>query len=80
MDFMNIYLLFSFSARKLVVWLNLIFQCNELINTYYMNWSYVAQTGFRDALHSLDSLTKYEFDLPIDLAVRQFQNIKDVFM
>ncbi|XP_037926006.1 RUN domain-containing protein 1 [Hermetia illucens] len=70
----------ALNARKLVVWLNLIFQCNELINTYYMNWSYVAQTGFRDALHSLDSLTKYEFDLPIDLAVRQFQNIKDVFM
>ncbi|KRT81915.1 hypothetical protein AMK59_4995 [Oryctes borbonicus] len=35
--------------------------------------------GFQDSLQSLDTLTKYKFDLPVDLAIRQFQNIKDVF-
>ena len=35
--------------------------------------------GFDDALVSLDSLTKIEFDLPTDLAIRPFQNIRDAF-
>lgn len=37
------------------------------------------QIGFQDAFHTLDRLTSYKFDLPVDLAVRQFQNIKDAF-
>lgn len=68
------------SARKLTQWLNLIYQCPELIEQYYTDWSYVAHTGFRDALRTIDRLSHYQFDLPVDLAVRQFQNIKDVFM
>lgn len=47
---------------------------------YYTEWSYVASTGFRDALRSMERLNRFDFDLPIDLAIRQFQNIKDVFM
>jgi len=35
--------------------------------------------GFEDCFHSLDRLTQFKFDLPVDLAVRQFQNIKDAF-
>lgn len=37
------------------------------------------QTGFQDTLQCLDVLTPLKFDLPVDLAVRQFQSIKDVF-
>lgn len=37
------------------------------------------KTGFQDSLQSLDTLSKFKFDLPVDLAIRQFQNIKDVF-
>lgn len=70
----------SHSSHKLVQWLNLIFQSHELISHYYTSWSYVAQTGFRDALKSIDQLSKYEFfDLPVDLAIRNLANIKDVF-
>lgn len=69
----------ALNANKLVPWLNLIFSCNQLIKTHYQPWSYVARTGFQDSLRSLDTLTGYKFDLPVDLAVRQFQNIKDVF-
>jgi hypothetical protein len=36
-------------------------------------------SGFEDCFHSLDRLTQFKFDLPVDLAVRQFQNIKDAF-
>ncbi|XP_055301080.1 RUN domain-containing protein 1 isoform X2 [Sitodiplosis mosellana] len=70
----------ALNARKLTQWLNLIYQSQELIEQYYTEWSYVAHTGFRDALRTIDRLSHHDFDLPVDLAVRQFQNIKDVFM
>lgn len=41
--------------------------------------TYFFLLGFQDSLKSLDALTSYNFELPVDLAVRQFQNIKDVF-
>ncbi|KAJ8983332.1 hypothetical protein NQ317_010871 [Molorchus minor] len=67
------------NAHKLVPWLNLIFTCNQLVKMHYQPWSYVAKTGFQDSLKSLDSLSAFKFDLPVDLAIRHFQNIKDVF-
>ncbi|KAL0829427.1 hypothetical protein ABMA28_004199 [Loxostege sticticalis] len=70
----------ALNAHKLVVWLNIILKSRSLIDTYYSPTSYVVNTGFQDALQSLDQLTPYDFDLPVDLAVKQFQNIKDVFM
>lgn len=63
------------SAHLLVEWLNLILSCNELIDTYYTSNSYVACTGFRDSLRSIDALSKFDFDLPVDLAIRHFRNI-----
>ncbi|CAG9764904.1 unnamed protein product [Ceutorhynchus assimilis] len=69
----------ALNANKLAPWVNLLFTCNKLIKEYYLPWSYVAKTGFQDSLKSLDQLTKYKFDLPVDLAVRHFQNIKDAF-
>jgi hypothetical protein len=36
-------------------------------------------SGFEDSFHSLERLTQFKFELPVDLAVRQFQNIKDAF-
>ncbi|XP_033342955.1 RUN domain-containing protein 1 [Megalopta genalis] len=69
----------SLNAKKLVAWLKLILQCQYLLENHYASWSYVVKTGFQDAFHTLDRLTNYKFDLPVDLAVRQFQNIKDAF-
>ncbi|KOB64069.1 putative RUN domain-containing protein 1 [Operophtera brumata] len=70
----------ALNAQKLVLWLNIMLKCRSLIESHYSSTSYVVNTGFQDALQSLDRLTPYNFDLPIDLAVKQFQNIKDVFM
>ncbi|XP_075156419.1 RUN domain-containing protein 1 isoform X2 [Haematobia irritans] len=63
------------NCHQLVEWLNLIFSCNDLVDNYYVANSYVACTGFRDALRSIDALSKYDFDLPVDLAVRHFRNL-----
>lgn len=70
----------ALNAHKLVLWLNLMLKCRSLIDSHYSSTSYIVNTGFQDALQSLDRLTPYKFDLPVDLAVKQFQNIKDVFM
>lgn len=69
----------ALNANKLVTWLGLLFQSKQLLNMHYESWSYVAKTGFQDSLQSLDRLSHCKFDLPVDLAIRQFQNIKDVF-
>lgn len=70
----------ALNSHKLVAWLNIILKNRSLIDLYYSSTSYIVNTGFQDALQSLDRLTVYKFDLPVDLAVKQFQNIKDVFM
>ncbi|XP_037041750.1 RUN domain-containing protein 1 [Bradysia coprophila] len=68
------------NCQKLFQWLNLIFQSRELVHRYYTTWSYI-YAGFRDdGLKCVDRLSYYRFNLPIDIAVRQFKNIKDVFM
>ncbi|XP_066995426.1 RUN domain-containing protein 1 [Anabrus simplex] len=69
----------ALNAQKLVVWLRLIFRCQKLVQLYYQSWSYLSRTGFEDTLQCLDQLTVHKFELPVDLAVRQFQNIKDAF-
>ncbi|KAH8420481.1 hypothetical protein KR009_010806 [Drosophila setifemur] len=63
------------NSHQLVEWLNLILSCHELVDTYYSSSSYVARTGFRDSLRSIDGLSRFDFDLPVDLAIRHFRNI-----
>ncbi|XP_061181320.1 RUN domain-containing protein 1-like [Saccostrea echinata] len=69
----------ALNEKKLVVWFKLLFRTQTLIDSYYQDWSYVARTGFDDALKSLDKLNSIPFKLPVDLAVRPFSNIKDAF-
>lgn len=69
----------ALNEKKLVTWLRLILRTRSLIEHYFQPWSYVAKTGFEDSFRSLDRLTSINFDLPTDLAVRQFHNIRDAF-
>jgi hypothetical protein len=69
----------ALNAKKLVTWLRLIVRCQGLVEQFYQPWSYVAKTGFEDTFRSLDKLSTIDFDLPVDLVIRQFQNIKDAF-
>lgn len=69
----------ALNAGKLAFWIKLIFSDKQLIKTFYRPWSYVAKTHFQDSLENLDSLATYKLNLMVDIAVRHFQNIKDVF-
>jgi len=39
----------------------------------------LVKTGFEDIFCVLNKLKQYDFNLPVDLAVQQFSNIKDAF-
>ncbi|XP_044253842.1 RUN domain-containing protein 1-like [Tribolium madens] len=69
----------ALNAKRLVPWLNLIFHCGRVIETFYYPWSYVATTRYQDSLRSLEALTPHKFDLPVDLDVRKFQIEDNVF-
>ncbi|XP_066944735.1 RUN domain-containing protein 1-like isoform X2 [Macrobrachium rosenbergii] len=69
----------ALNQKKLITWLRHIFRTQVLTENYYQSWSYVSKTGFEDAFRSLEKLNKYNLDLPVDLAVQPFQNIKDAF-
>ncbi|BES95249.1 RUN domain-containing protein [Nesidiocoris tenuis] len=67
------------NSRHLVSWLKILLRCQPLIEEHYADWSYLVKTGFEDAFASLDKLTQYTFHLPVDLAIRQLNDIKDAF-
>ncbi|GIX92174.1 RUN domain-containing protein 1 [Caerostris extrusa] len=69
----------ALNEKHLVHWLKLIFKTRILLERYYQPWSYAAKTGFDDTFKSLEKLGIFDFDLPVDLAVRQLQSIKDAF-
>lgn len=60
--------------------MKLICQQTTLIGDYYEPWSYMMQTGFRDSFRTIEKLSAFTFQLPVDQAVRQFESINDVFM
>ncbi|XP_014283788.1 RUN domain-containing protein 1 [Halyomorpha halys] len=67
------------NSKLLVPWLKLILRCQPLLELYFTDWSYVVKTGFEDTFHSLEKLNQFQFNLPVDLAIRQLNDIKDAF-
>lgn len=70
---------FSFSKRKLIPWLKLILKNQTILERYYQPWSYVSKTGFDDGLRAIDRLSMYVFDIPVNVAVKQFQDMNEAF-
>ncbi|BHF59871.1 RUN domain containing 1 [Sparganum proliferum] len=68
----------ALNSHKLVAWLKLVLRSPFIVQYMYHPWSYVASTGFDDALQSLNKLSAVEFDLPFDANVRRLQEIQDV--
>jgi hypothetical protein len=69
----------ALNSGRLVAWLRTILTCRKLVAQYYEPWSYVAMTGFEDSLQSLDRLSTFKFDLPVNLAVRRFRAMNEAF-
>jgi len=67
------------NKRKLVPWLRLILRNQTVIETMYQPWSYTVATGFDDSLKLLERLSMYVFDLPVNIAVRQFEDMAEAF-
>lgn len=69
----------ALNEQRLVSWVNLICKSGVLVQCHYQPWSYMARTGFESGLQILSRLSTLQFNLPVDLAVRQLKNIRDAF-
>merc|ERR1719220_2904784 len=67
------------SKRKLVPWLRVILRNQTVLETMYQPWSYSVTTGFDDTFKLLERLSVYVFDLPVDIAVKQFEELEEAF-
>ncbi|UJR31683.1 hypothetical protein I4U23_019164 [Adineta vaga] len=72
------FICYALNEKKLVPFLRIILKSGQIVENYYQPWSYTKQTGFSDALHSLDRLNEIDFHLPIDLSVRRFMSSRDL--
>ena len=64
---------------KLIPWLRLILRNQNILEHFYAPWSYVVKTGFDDAFKAIERLNLYTFNLPVDVAVKQFQQMNEAF-
>lgn len=69
----------AMNEKKLPAWLRIIFRSRYVVEMCYNSWSYVARTGCEELYSLLDSLHKYNVEMPVDLALRPFQQMKDAF-
>merc|ERR1712029_369840 len=68
-----------YGKRKLVAWLRLILRNQTVLETMYQPWSYAVTTGFDDTFKLLERLSGYVFDIPVDIAVKQFDELEEAF-
>ncbi|PIO75848.1 hypothetical protein TELCIR_02084 [Teladorsagia circumcincta] len=57
----------------------IIFRTRHVVEMCYNSWSYVSRTGCEELYTLLECLHKYNVELPVDLALRPFQQMKDAF-
>ncbi|VDK48288.1 unnamed protein product [Cylicostephanus goldi] len=69
----------AMNEKKLPAWLRIIFRSRYVVEMCYNSWSYVARTGCEELYTLLEGLHKYNVELPVDLALRPFQQMKDAF-
>uniref|UniRef100_A0A0N5A3E5 RUN domain-containing protein n=1 Tax=Parastrongyloides trichosuri TaxID=131310 RepID=A0A0N5A3E5_PARTI len=69
----------SLNKKILPAWIRMIFRTRVVVECCYFSWSYVARTGCEDIYSLLESLHKFNFHLPVDLAVRPFNQLMDAF-
>lgn len=51
----------------------------QVVDACYFSWSYVSRTGCEELYDLLDSLQQYNMNLPVDLALRPFEQMREAF-
>ncbi|CAL2052830.1 unnamed protein product [Caenorhabditis brenneri] len=69
----------AMNEKKLPAWLRIVFRTRQVVEMCYNSWSYVARTGCEELYSLLENLHKFSVHLPVDLALRPFEQIKDAF-
>nr|CAD2203260.1 unnamed protein product [Meloidogyne enterolobii] len=69
----------ALNRNRLPAWIRIIFRSDIVLSRCYYKWSYTARTGVEDIRPLLEGLQQFNFDLPVDLAVRPFESIKEAF-
>uniref|UniRef100_A0A7E4V270 RUN domain-containing protein n=1 Tax=Panagrellus redivivus TaxID=6233 RepID=A0A7E4V270_PANRE len=69
----------AMNEKKLPAWIRMIFRADFVVMKCYHSWSYVRHTGCEDIRPLLEKLHEFHVDLPVDLAIRPFEHIKDAF-
>ena len=67
------------NKQKLIQWLRLILRNQTILEMYYSPWSYVSKTGFDDSFKAIERLHTFVFNLPVNVAIKQFQNMNEAF-
>lgn len=79
-SYFKAFVLLGLNMRKLSYWLSVIFKCSDLVEVNYSDESIVRLPEFTDILECLDSLSNYEFNLPINTLVDRLNTInKNIF-
>lgn len=68
----------AMNQRRLPGWIRIVFRADFIVACYY-SWSYVARTGCEEMRPLLERMHAYNFDLPVDLACRPFEHIREAF-
>uniref|UniRef100_A0A1I7SVB5 RUN domain-containing protein n=1 Tax=Bursaphelenchus xylophilus TaxID=6326 RepID=A0A1I7SVB5_BURXY len=69
----------ALNSKRLPAWIRIIFRSDFVIYRCYETWSYVCRTGCEDIRPLLEKLHEFMFELPVDLAIRPFQQNRDAF-
>uniref|UniRef100_A0AC35TYT7 RUN domain-containing protein n=1 Tax=Rhabditophanes sp. KR3021 TaxID=114890 RepID=A0AC35TYT7_9BILA len=69
----------ALNKKKLPAWIRMIFRTRIITECCYHSWSYIARTGCEDVYNLLETLHQFTFTLPVDLAIRPFNQLMDAF-
>ncbi|KAH7721596.1 RUN domain-containing protein 1 [Aphelenchoides avenae] len=69
----------ALNHKRLPGWIRMIFRSDIVLSKCYHSWAYIARTGCEDIRPLLEKLHDFTFDLPVDLALRPFDHIKEAF-
>ncbi|GMT35935.1 hypothetical protein PFISCL1PPCAC_27232, partial [Pristionchus fissidentatus] len=69
----------ALNQKRLPAWIRIMFRTRHVVDACYFSWSYVCRTGCEELYELLETLQKYNMTLPVDLALRPFEQMREAF-